>query len=383
MAYCLLMYSCNTKSKSINLEINNAQIDSVHDISSLIDNVNFTKLQEVDGEHIGTIFTVRRKQNYFLVYDRLNVNKIFLFNDSGKYLKTVARTGFGKEDAINISDFWFNNKGELEVYDYGDCRIFQYDSLFNLVRIKKAPVPVFFISMHSIPRTSNYIGYATFNLPNDPFNGKPYHIAILDSNMKIINTDLTFGDEYVGVPFLSYPQHFYKFHDTLRFIEAYNNSIKNVTAEGISTGYKISYSSASLPDDIMPGMKNKLYILKNPKINPKDKLAYLKKYYRFAGTWLENNKYIYLASRDSVSNYFLSLVSKADDQVLFSSKSLCETERYKLQLPPFLYYDEENDEFIGVTNGADLYKSLYSDSKLASTIVQDPLVFYLVRVKLK
>ena len=383
IAACLLINSCRAKQEYVTLVIDNQRIDSVHDISSMIESIKFTELKEVDGEHFGSIFNVHRLKNYFLVYDRLNVNKIFLFDEAGKFIKTIVKTGFGKQDAANINSFWINNNGKLEVYDYGECKIFQYDSNFNLVRIKKAAQPIFFASIQPIPHSGNYIGYANYNLPNLPVDGKSYRIAFMDSNMNIIKTNWTFDKKFSGIPYLTYPQHFIKYHDTIRFVEAYNNYIHTISGSMINRSYKISYSASNLPDDIVPSLTKNLALLRNPKINPMEKLRDLKKYSRFAGTWLENNKYIYLASRDSTSEPFISLVDKLTNTVLFNARNFSETDKYKLSLPPFQFYDEENDEYIGVSSGTDLHTRFSSDSKFAADIIASPVVNYLIRIKLK
>src|SRR5438128_2201072 len=109
--FSVLISGCKSKNEYVELVIDNTKIDSVHDISKLVGRIIFTPLHEVEGNRIGDVFIVRRVKNYFLIYDRLRVNKIFLFDNQGKFIKTVIKTGFGKEDAVNINDFWLNNSG--------------------------------------------------------------------------------------------------------------------------------------------------------------------------------------------------------------------------------------------------------------------------------
>src|SRR5687767_1868836 len=79
---CIIFIACKSKPPYIELAIDNTRIDSTHDISDLIDNIKITKLEETDEEPIGTVFNISRRKNFYLIHDRLSVNKIFLFNDS-------------------------------------------------------------------------------------------------------------------------------------------------------------------------------------------------------------------------------------------------------------------------------------------------------------
>ncbi|MCC7525691.1 MAG: 6-bladed beta-propeller [Chitinophagaceae bacterium] len=383
--------SCNSDEDKQNLNyteihIDNSKIEEKIDLSDRIENISIVSLKETKGNFIGGIFKLFASNNKYIVYDRLNTNRINLFDAQGYFLKTVAKVGDSLNDPLNITDCWLNNKGQLEVYDYAQMKIFQYDDSFKLSNIIKSKQFNHFVSMHNIPGTSDYISYTNFNQHNEPYKGELYHIAILDSSLKIIKTDSNFDKSLQGVLWLVLNQYFFLYKDSLRFVQAFDNFIYDATNTGIKRRFKIQYKKNAIPDDITPIIKEHLGEFKNEEINPNVTSAYFKLYSRFAGGWLETDKYVYISSRDNkgeFGNYFFSLIDKRNNTELFSAREFSETEKYKLRLPPFQYIDAENAELIAIVNGMDLKEKLFTDSPFQSEVVADPEIFYLVKVKLK
>jgi len=368
------------------LSIDNSNIEKIEDVSDKINTISIIPLKETTGHYMGGVFKLYVVNNKYVVYDRLNTNRINLFDSTGSFIKTIIKIGDGPNDPISMSDCWVNEKDELAVYDFAQMKVFCFDTTFTLKKVVKAPELYHFVALKTIPNTNKYVAYANFNDYNPPFRGKLYHIAWLNNELNIEKTDRYFDKTFQGIPWLVYNEHFYAYGDTLRFVESYDNFVYSITSAGIQPRYKISYKENPLPDDVLPIVKDHLSNYKDMNLKPNEKASYLKNYVRFNGQWLENDKYIYLISRDDKGEFgtlFQSLVDKTNNSVLFNTRSICETQKYKLAIPPFQYCDNKKHEFIAVTDGEKLKQLLYKGSPFEHEIIDDPETFYVVRVNFK
>jgi hypothetical protein len=204
--------------------------------------------------------------------------------------------------------------------------------------------------------------------------------------LNILSTSEYFDESFQGITWLIYKEHFPLYKDTLRFIRSYDNFVYDVSSKGIKKRYKIVYKKDPLPEDVMSIVKPDLKKFKDLSMNPNIKNEVLKKYARFTGNWLENDKYIYFSSRDSqgeFGNSFFTLIEKRSKKVIFKTKSICETSRYKLLLPPLVCFDAARNEFIGIMTGSELKNAMYKGSSFWGDEIDDPESFYLIRVKIK
>ncbi len=390
LAIFFIFISCSPKKSEIKsyveIIIDNSKIKDSQDISNQIDSISILPLIEQNGNHFSSVFKLYIKNNNYIIFDRVNTNKILLFDCKGTFIKTIVKMGDGINDPLNISDCWFNEKNELEVYDFGQMKIFQFDSSFKLKNILKSSLFNHFVSMNTIPGTNNYVGYANYGDYNKIFNKKLYQVAFLDSNLNVIDADKNFDKKFQDITWPIYKQHFYKYNDTLRFVKSYDNFIYNIGNKVIKERFKISYTKNNLPDDVMPIVEKNINVFRNRYLNPNIKAAYFKNYCRFTGLWLENSKYFYISSKDNVGEFgtsFYSIIDKKVNIEMVSTRSFNAMDKYKLVLPPFEFYDEINDEFISLLNGLNLKELLLKESPFYKNVENNPNVFYLLKVKLK
>jgi hypothetical protein len=369
------------------IRIDNTHIDTANDISSIIDALSILLIKEPEGNYMADIFKMRvtPTKNYFF-YD-LQTNKINVFNRNGDFMKTLSKAGDGPNDPLNITDFWIADNNDIQVYDYGQMKIFNYDSLLNYKNSIKSDQFNHFSGFQKIPNSKNYIGYANFNMHNKPFKDQLYQIAFLDENLKVFHADDYFDKQFRGVTLVSYAQHFTRYNDTLRFYKAYDNHVYSVTNSEISKRYKILYNMKGLPDDIYPIIKRHLHEFKNRSARIVTKLpSYFDGYTRFNGSWYENDRLIYLSSfthQKESGSVFFTILDKQSNRILFNARRFFENNKYKMQLPPFQYLDTHNNELIGIVNGESLKNMLFRDSEFQAIVKNDPNLIYLVKVKLK
>ncbi len=386
----LFLVSCSVnnpdKKEYATINIDNSKVKPEQDISAHINSINVLPLIETTGNHLGGIYKLLITPKNYIVYDRLTTNKLLLFSREGKFIKTIIKVGDGPSDPLNITDCWLNEHKELQIYDYAQMKIFTFDSLFELKGTKASRIFTHFAGLTSVAGSSHYVGYGNYSDFNPPFQTQLYHIAFLDSNLKVIWTDKTFEKELQGITWPMYKRHFYNYEDTVRFVKAYDNYVYNIVKNNVVKRYRILYKNNNLPDDITGIIKTHLDVFKDRSIDPNLKADYFKMFTRFNGFWLENDKYIFMSSRDTIGKFgesFYSLINRANNEELFSTKKMIETVNYKLTLPPFEFYDKDNNEFISVVDGYTLKKSLFPESPLQTIILADLNVYYIIKVKLK
>ena len=369
------------------IRIDNTRIDTVSDISSIIDSISVSLIKEPVGNYMGDIFKIEVTRNKDYLFFDLQANKISVFDRHGNFMKTVSKAGDGPYDPLNIIDFWVDNNNELQVYDFAQMKIFNYDSQFNFKNSTLSTQFNHFTGIRPIPTSTNYVGYANFNMYNKPFKDHSYQIALLDKDLNVFKTYQHFDHNFLGILLLTYPQHFTRYKDTLRFYKAYDNHVYNVSNSGISKSYKITYVRQPLPDDIYPTIERHLNEFKDRSKRTLLKLSsYFGGYTRFNGGWFENDKYVYLSSfthLEDSGNTFYTILEKPSNQILFNAKDFIETKKYKLRLPSFQYMDTFSNELIAVVNGKDLKTMLFKESGFQDSVISNPSHIYLVRVKLK
>lgn len=369
------------------IRIDNTNVDSTSDISSLVDTLSILLIKEPEKNNMADIFKmcVNRNGKYFF-YDLLT-NKVNVFDRNGHFITTLCKAGDGPNDPLIITDFWITDNNDIQVYDFAQMKIFTYDSMLNYKNSIKAYQFNHFSAIEKMPNSKYYVGYANFNMRNKPYKDHLYQIALLNDSLEVFRTDDHFDKKFSGVSLLTYARHFTRYKDSLRFYKAYDNHVYSVNNSGISKRYKILYNKQGLPENVYPLIEKHLPEFKNrTKRNLLNLPSYFHGFTRFNGHWYENDKYIYLSSfihKNTSGNTFFTILDKQTNQVLFNAKQFIEKKHYKLQLPAFQYMDTYNNELIGIANGKDLKNLLFQDSEFQSFIINDPNLIYLIKVKLK
>ncbi|GAO41954.1 6-bladed beta-propeller [Flavihumibacter petaseus] len=363
---------------------NNVLVDKF-DLSEFIQDVRIIPLSEEQGNFMVGVFKLIPFKGNYIAYDRRG-SKLLLFDSAGKFQRVVMKNGDGPNDALNIHDCWVNGDGNLQVYDYAQFKIYTFDSSLAHFSVTKGSEFYHFSSIRDIPGTKSYAGYADFNQFNAPYKGKLFHIGILNEQLDLTGVDNTFERIFEGVPWLTFSNHYFPYNDTLRFFESYNNSVYDISTQGATVRYKVAYERDNLPEDVLPIVREHLEKYKDPHTTPNEKAAFLKKYARLNGRWIENEKYIYFVSRDSKGEFgdtFFTLYNKQQGKVVANTKTFTVSTKFGLTLPTLEAYDKVTDEYIGVVNGIDLKDMVSRSNTLSGYLNQDLDVNYLVKVKFK
>lgn len=384
-----LFSSCKERTiatKAITLTIDNSTIDSTADISSLIDNVSIVLLKEPPGNYMADVLKIAGTSNgRYLFYD-LQTNKINAYTNDGAFIKTLSKAGDEANDPLNISDFWVLENGNIQVYDFAQMKVFEYDSSLRFKASVKSRQLNHFSGLQKIPGSEQYVGFAGFSSFNKPYKNNHYRIAVLDRNLDVFYTQDHYDKRYVGVNLLTYAQHFSRYKDTVRFYRPYDNNVYSISPIGITKRYAIRYVHHDLPEDIYPILDKHLPEFKDRSVESLRKLpSFFKDFTRFYGNWYENDKLIYFASyqEHTPKRIFYTIADKHTNATVHQAHTFTVGGTFGIQLPPFQYFDQSDNTLVAVVNGATLKQMLSPASQFNSTVQPDAQLLYLVKATLK
>ncbi|MDR2410063.1 MAG: 6-bladed beta-propeller [Bacteroidales bacterium] len=161
--FILLAIGCGQQSQSLKtFKGQYVHIDSVKsltktnqnlkviDLSKLCDNKQYTSLfpllddyrlvilETTDNCLIGEIRKVVLADSLIFIHDPYIANKLFLYNNKGKFIRQIGAYGQGPGEYIQVSDFYYDkNTGEILLYDQFKSTIMYFDIDGKHIKNKK------------------------------------------------------------------------------------------------------------------------------------------------------------------------------------------------------------------------------------------------------
>ena len=103
-------------------------------ISEIFDSISYIPLKDSESHSLmSEVSKLEKVDSLFFILDK-NVQKLYIYNDSGSFLKTVGRIGQGPGEYVTISDFSVDyKKKEILILDRSGRKIIKYDILGNYI----------------------------------------------------------------------------------------------------------------------------------------------------------------------------------------------------------------------------------------------------------
>ena len=97
-------------------------------ISEIFDSISYIPLKDSESHSLmSEVSKLEKVDSLFFILDK-NVQKLYIYNDSGSFLKTVGRIGQGPGEYVTISDFSVDyKKKEILILDRSGRKIIKYD----------------------------------------------------------------------------------------------------------------------------------------------------------------------------------------------------------------------------------------------------------------
>jgi hypothetical protein len=131
--------SCSSDKHPIDNKLSYIYLDSLSERNIISDNINncrFVKLETTDECLIKWIDRIEFDNNKIFIKD--TNDKIFVFDDEGKFLNTIGKIGQGPDEQLNVFGFYLNKKLSIvNVVDIYKSTVFKYSYSGKLLDKKK------------------------------------------------------------------------------------------------------------------------------------------------------------------------------------------------------------------------------------------------------
>lgn len=133
-----ICYNCTPKQSQQSLDAINIEWDSKtpYSMSQIIKSSRYITLKTSTESLIKNITKLIVKDNqFFILDDSNNNNKLFIFNENGDFIKTIGSRGRGPKEFLHLSDFSIYNNKLFLLDEQGD-KILVFDTIGQYIESK-------------------------------------------------------------------------------------------------------------------------------------------------------------------------------------------------------------------------------------------------------
>lgn len=252
----LLIYSCNSNKKRI---IANNQIDveqavgsgAILNLSDYASDIQYIPLETNEESVLGAIRDIAYESNKIYVRDNNNVVKIF--DNSGKYLSTINRSGRGPQEYNRIGSFRPapQDKGVYILDNAGDLFLYEHDGTFIEKRSLPKEENMRFSSFAFIDN-SIFVATHAMNMSNLEAGNIDYNVFLLNDSLATISEKSFFqaegvkttmdGGKITSISIFIKNLYLHKYDNQVRFLFDSQDTILTVNREGVfKDAYLLNY----------------------------------------------------------------------------------------------------------------------------------------------
>ena len=141
LSFCFL-FSCHQfQNRSIGLVyVVNVDEAQKSDFYSMFDSVAYISLETIDDNEIGQIDRILYYNEKYIITDRLT-NRVFIFNDDGKFYSAIDAIGNGPGEYVQITDVAVDKfEDMIKIQDAMQGKIVSYDLYVHFIKETKFPI---------------------------------------------------------------------------------------------------------------------------------------------------------------------------------------------------------------------------------------------------
>ena len=141
LSFCFL-FSCHQfQNRSIGLVyVVNVDEAQKSDFYSMFDSVAYISLETIDDNEIGQIDRILYYNEKYIITDRLT-NRVFIFNDDGKFYSAIDAIGNGPGEYVQITDVAVDKfEDMIKIQDAMQGKIVSYDLDGHFIKETKFPI---------------------------------------------------------------------------------------------------------------------------------------------------------------------------------------------------------------------------------------------------
>ena len=237
-AFVALLFSCSTDKeiKTINVSFPEAGTNFISWLDIFPD-IEMISLSGEQAPMLGSSCNLFVHDNIYYVADPFNTEKMYRFDQNGKFLNSIGSQGRGPEEYTTINDVLVDEQGNIVVYPYGEGVLVIYSPDGKFLEKREQP--------HRFQKYFVHNGFNYYYV--GIYTGQDYQLYVTDDNGQAIGE---FLPQYSSVP-TSMPnaQTFSLFDDVVNFCPTYGNEISRLQGDKMEVKYRFDFGRYNIPDE--------------------------------------------------------------------------------------------------------------------------------------
>jgi hypothetical protein len=241
-----LLFSCLQESKTKNLKIidlaGNVGKTQLVNLSQIANDVEYIPLQTIDGSLLATPYKYLNLENEMLYISQFR-SEIKIFNQNGEFIKTFNKQGRGPHEYEEISSFYIEpSTNNILIFTFGNLTEYNKEGDFIKRIFLDQDEEIKIFRPNKIFKIGNNLNLITFG----DYKSK-YSSCVTDSLFNVLcflNYSVkahTVSSRSTATTDVMLP-YFYKFRDSVRIINGYDENILTVSdSRGPDTIFILNY----------------------------------------------------------------------------------------------------------------------------------------------
>lgn len=228
------------------IDINHAEWPKYISLRDIVDSINVVRLETPAGYEIGKIDKVTLVNDTIFILDRRKSHKLFMFSNTGDFIRCVGSIGQGPGEYAEPTDF--DVCGDtIYILDQYKSKIHKFDRQANYISTRSLP---FIATGISVP-THNVLFFNNVDADNHHLNDL-INYSIYRTNHLLEIEGYGFKHEHGKYSNLWIPSNFYRNEDLTYYHPTYSPDIFTIKHDGcINWEYHIDFGKHAIPEQYM------------------------------------------------------------------------------------------------------------------------------------
>lgn len=254
----LLITACNSQNSKIKqikeekkdvfkITINDKRDDSILNLSSITDSVEYIYLETLPDNLIGELSEVKMYKNLIIVFDRTFSQKVFIFSRDGKFINSIGEKGRGPGEFKKIWAWSINEwNDELYILDDGNRKVSVFDLQGHMIR--EFQLGSLYSVFFSVVGPNSLAFLPVYNPANKELK---YEVLFTDTLGVVKGAAMKFDDYLDQATYFVPAFPFFKSSSANYFYNAQNYRIYEISDSAVTQFATVDFGNLNLPEKFL------------------------------------------------------------------------------------------------------------------------------------